>query len=206
MKCLTAAAPLTIRDRDPPPPCCCPIPGDPAFKISQFYSPAIFKAKSISSYGLFTSPSAILCLHPFSLILSTSSVFLSGFFSLRLPIPLPTYLCQRRRSRRAAYGKRPFSNRGKNWRLKNVGRDHLSLRGVRGLADREGRPAGRKERPKETRGQGGRGLRSGAGSPESRDRGEDAASRGREGEAEGRESTSRTRALHEASGRGRKGF
>ena len=60
---------------------------------------------------------------------------------------------------------------------------------------------GPKERPEETRGRRGRdgpGLGSGAGSPESQDRGEDAASRGREGEAEGRESTSRRRALHEA--------
>ena len=175
-------------------------------KFLNFIHLPFFKAKSISSYGLFTSPSAILSPSVFPYSFHLISFPLSGFFSLRLPIPLPTYLCQRRRSRRAAYGKRPFFNRGKNWGLKNVGRDHLSLRGVRGLADREGRPAGRKERPEETRGQGGRGLRSGAGSPESRDRGEDAASRGREGEAEGRESTSRTRALHEARGRGRKGF
>ena len=52
------------------------------------------------------------------------------------------------------------------------------------MADGKGRSAGQKDRSEETRGQRGcegGDLRSGAGSPESRDQGEGAASRGREG-------------------------
>ena len=122
-------------------PCCCPIPGDLAFKIPIFYSLAIFKAKSISSYGLFTRSSAIFCLHPFSLILSTSSVFLSGFFSAAAD-PIARLFMAKETQQDGRLRKRPFSNRGKNWGLKNIGRGHLPLRGVRGRVDREGRPQG----------------------------------------------------------------
>ena len=89
---------------------------------------------------------------------------------------------------------------------------------MRGGLTGKGGPAGHKERPEETRGQKdweGRGLRSGAGSPESRGRAEGAASpgaeatgsaySGREGDAAERDSNSRQRTvLGEA--RGKKGF